>query len=301
MHSNGIPPTAIGGLQQQHADPEAMLEQQEQQCVKDLLAAIGQLTELRHLQLARVAELSASAPMPASSPSGCTTLTASSQLTALHINTAECKPLSDQAILHMLPEGTQMEHLRVLHIGVQVTIPAPLVRSDGKGRISNMGDKVRRLQGVLCIGAAGLQRIADCCPALKCVAFNNVLSDAAAADKLAQLTTLTSLGVWGLSCDDAAAAAVAQLTGLRSLRWGCAVPGPHHGLSTHVTVSGLQQLTALRSLTELQLSDLHHVRAERNKRKKAFPDRDKVLLQPSPEVSAHLTLVPCPALLCMFK
>lgn len=129
--------------------------------------------------------------------------------------------------------------------------------------------------------------------ALRWGIWNSTMSSLTQQQPAAWLTSLTSLSVGGLACGDAAAAAVAQLTRLRSLHWRPATPLgqwlPSAGVI--VTVSGLEQLTALRGLTALQLDGWRRSRQHRIQLGSLSGHADlmdKVVLNQSPKVSPLL-------------
>lgn len=96
-----------------------------------------------------------------------------------------------------------------------------------------------------CISGTELRSIADACPALQSVHLGSVLQHGS-VPVLLELQSCRDLTVEGAAFSDAALAVVTQLTGLSRLMWKKA-PG--------FTDEGLQQLTALRELTTLQLED----------------------------------------------
>lgn len=86
-------------------------QQSDAERVQDLLAAIGQLTRLRHLDLAMTDDDQHLSEVP--EVSSFAALTASSHLTALRVTTEAThwrhrRLLPRQAVLHMLPEGKQL-------------------------------------------------------------------------------------------------------------------------------------------------------------------------------------------------
>lgn len=203
-----------------------------------LLAAIGQMSQLRHLHL-QDCNLT---DVDSDSMSSLTALTASQHLTALHIKQSlqsadgDCAVLPKCRLQHMLAPGRRLPALRVLHVGV------------------NVGDSfwgwfayghLPSADYSTCCDALDVAHIAECCPALSCLDLRYALCDAAAVSALTQLRpSLERLAVGGPCFGNTAAAAVAQLTGLQQLHWDCSL----------VTMAGLQQLTVLKGLTALQLS-----------------------------------------------
>lgn len=134
------------------------------------------------------------------------------------------------------------------------------------------------------------RRIATSCPALRELKLYYILRDEAAASRLENLTGLTAvtcLDLMGLGCHDTAAAAVAQLTRLRDLSFQC---GCKHNVVEQglVTVSALQQLTALSSLTHLYLRGWHKrdggLRPKMPWPKGYFKDIGKLTIETSHEV-----------------
>lgn len=221
-----------------------LTEQQHAQSMHQLLAAVGQMASLQHLELDNMPSLHDFC-LPSSDSGRFTALTASSQLSYLHAAAKKRQVLPAQAQQYMLPAGACMQRLHALKL-----IGAGSVRPS-RWDTSPHAD----IQGAACVDAADINRIAECCPALRELCLHNALHDAAAASSLAQLTRLTALtwlDIVGLGCrDTAAAAAVAQLTGLRDLRFN---RSRSIGAQGQVTVAGLQQLTALSSLTNLRLA-----------------------------------------------
>lgn len=180
-----------------HAAGAADLQQQQQDHCEGLLAAIGQLTDLKHLELVEKHGtgliLPYGAEMPASY-SNLAALTASSQLTALGLVACE---LPVQAWLSMLPQGRRLQQLRVLRI---------------VGKVQ---------EGVDGVAAAAIRRIAQCCPNPEVLFVPYIVCGEAVANGLTQLSSLTSLDI-RRSCDElqaqaATAKVAAQLTGLRHL------------------------------------------------------------------------------------
>lgn len=143
----------------------------------------------------------------------------------------------------MLPAGRRLPGLRQLRIEGN-----PYLRKD---------EVVDEVLALSCVDASSVRRIARCCRGLQVLALCNVLHDAAVVNALTRLTSLTALSLAGPLCDDAATAAVAQLTGLRKLRWDALGTLQQNTFPEKapavVTVPGLRQLTALRGLTALEL------------------------------------------------
>lgn len=149
-------------------------------------------------------------------------LTASPQLTSLHLLARFSMPLPMGALQHLLPPGLQLPLLRVLRL--------------------QGGDGVSEQQ---CLGASDVERVADCCPHLTDLTLKGVLSVGASLEPLLRLrASLQALSVAGAAFGDAAAGCVAKLTGLQALEWSDSV-----GL----TDAGVQQLTGLRQLRRLSV------------------------------------------------
>jgi hypothetical protein len=182
--------------------PHLRLQQQSQlqEAMQEGLAAIGQMAALQHLELVDLA-LDVCQDVVGLLSS----LAASSQLTALHIRTYG-KVLPAQGMQHMLPAGAQLPQLRVLQ----------LARSQ---RVGSRRLTAAEVLGMACVDAAAVRRLAECCPGLRELQLWRLLRGSAAAGSLRRLTSLTSLTVADPPFHDAAAAAVAQLTGLRRLCW----------------------------------------------------------------------------------
>lgn len=175
-----------------------------------------------------------------------TALTASSELTALHISEDEevvsvfpeltdnghrltlntPLPLPPQALVSALPLGKQWPQLCSLHIKRAPYNPANW-----------------------CIEAMDMAVIANTLPALANLSLLRVVRDSGVVSGLAALPHLTQLCIGGDAFDDTAAAVVAKVTTLRDLQL----------ISAPVTTAGLQELTALRGLTLLLLEDLPDV------------------------------------------
>jgi hypothetical protein len=230
--------SAAAAVDEDNSSPEAL---------KDALAAIARMSCLQHL------ELTDQGLHVCPDINRFTALTASSHLTALHMSDQLSMLLPAQALRHVLPAGHQLPQLRVLRL-----------------RGSHM--PAATAEAAACGDATGICRMAECCPGLQELQLDNVLAEPTAAACLSQLVSLTGLSIAGRVCSDATAAAVAQLTGLRSLCWEHA----YYYAVAPGTVSGLQQLTALQGLTYLQLKNC-----------KYCTGRDSKTLKAEPYVSAH--------------
>jgi hypothetical protein len=126
------------------------------------------------------------------------------------------------ALQYVLPPGVVLTQLRVLRL--------------------QGGDGVSEEQ---CLDSADAARIAASCPGLTDLTLKSVISVGASLAPLLKLQgTLQRLSVAGAAFGDAAAALVAQLTGLQSLEWSdCG----------SLTDTGLVRLSALKGLQRLYL------------------------------------------------
>jgi hypothetical protein len=236
LHSVGV----ISYLDELHPErrgPRLPPEQMQAKQIERLLAAVGQLACLQHLELGDLRNTLGLGLVQLQSYSA---LTASSCLTALHLRSSEeeeggarAPPLPLGALQHVFPAGRQLPRLRELVLAVDAWDDAEL--------------SYEWLPDQPCVSGADLSRIGACCPGLTSLTLSCVmLSDGSVAQGLAVLPrTLRELRVAGDGFGDGAAAAVAaaQLPQLRGLRWG----------SSSVTPEGLAKLSALTGLTWLSL------------------------------------------------
>jgi hypothetical protein len=190
-----------------------------------LLAALNQLTGLKHLALGAnfwECELA---------PEQFSALTAASGLTALHILGRSEQPLPEGALEHIFPEGRQLPELQLLRLDC---------------RIKTEDEADDYYQG--CMWPDDVCCIADCCPALQHLQLLRVVRPTADADwvhSMQQLPlSLSALSLAGSALRHEVAAAVARLTGLQSLVW----------TDSPIKQAGLQRLTALTGLTRLELA-----------------------------------------------
>jgi hypothetical protein len=197
--------------------------------MRALLSALEQLTELRHLELQFSTEFNS---LPPAERGLLSALSASSELTALHL-TERSAGCPSNILKHILPEGTQL--LQLVSIRV-VMVGWAWIASHGGA------ENVQRFE---CIGAADIDSLAAACPALEHADFRFTLSGSMGdtAASLSKVTALKSLSLAGPACNAEMAAGVSQLTWLRKLQWDC----------SPATLSELQCLTALCGLWELQL------------------------------------------------
>lgn len=196
-----------------------------------MFSAVGRLTQLQTLE---ISGFDIGVPESLACFSG---LTASSQLTALRMTDKARDALPQHALEYMLPAGKQLQQLRVLHL---------------EGAAGNS-----TVQG--CVSAADISSIGICCPALTELVLRSAVASGENVIGLAALqSSLQSLDVEGVGFGDEAAAVVAQLTNLHSLRW-------HNSGSPALTETGLQQLTALKGLTSLMMISCPAIQTVRSK------------------------------------
>jgi hypothetical protein len=186
-----------------------------------LLAALQQLTGLKHLALRGNFWGSLLAPQQFSA------LVAASGLTALHIWGRGDQPLPCRALRRMLRAG-KLPQLQVLRLDC---------------KILNQHQAPDRFTG--CVRASDLCLLAKRCPALQQLSLLHVVrhTDAYWVGIILHLPqSLRALSLAGRALDDAAAKGVAQLTALQDLKL----------TDSPVTEAGLQHLTALQRLTRLE-------------------------------------------------
>jgi uncharacterized membrane protein YgcG len=228
--------------------------------VNALLVALRQLQHLRHLELQYMND---SAAVEALS------LT---QLTALQI-TEQGQPTECGALQKVL-QGRRLPQLRLLHLVAEPITPiscSPAASSkteasssSGSRRSStggNSGCGTRRSDSgsssssgsnrahswdhrgkASSLGGRDLGCIVECCPGLQDLALCGVVGPTVFTWPLQHLSSLQSLSVAGAAFKDSSAAAVAQIGGLQAVQW----------LDSPLTVTGVQQLTALTRLTQLK-------------------------------------------------
>jgi hypothetical protein len=190
------------------------------------LGALAQLTQLRHLEVAACNLYPAVRRAPGSH---LTALSASSQLTALHLRAVDGFP--HNLLQYILPEGRQLQHLRSLQVAGLLdghpVVDHDLLVTPGRDGITD----------------ADTSRLVDSCPNLQMLDVRHRVVAEGSLLLLAKLTAFHSLMLAGDTCDNWLAAEVAQLTGLHRLQW-------NYGTAS---IAQLQCLTALTNLQELQL------------------------------------------------
>jgi hypothetical protein len=155
-------------------------------------------------------------------PRACAGLTASSQLTYLHIHGGKAQLLPATALQHMFPAGKRLPRLQHL--------------------VFDSHDSQR----AGCITTAELSSLVDACPALTSLDLTRVLAADADVSALLKLPQQCQhLGVGGQAFGDKAAGVVAQLTQLKQLQW----------VRSGLTDAGLARLTALHALDKLFMED----------------------------------------------
>lgn len=192
----------------------------------DLLAAVGQLSQLQDLSVMRSCSTQG---VPARAFAA---LTASSQLTSLSIICEDELPLVAGAVQHMFPADRQMPALQSLYLRADVIDQHDLSYADEPD--------------TWCVSTSDLSSITRSCPALQELGLCCVLQPGDVSALLELPAQLSSLHVGGGAFDDAAVAVVTQSSALQRLSWEHA-PG--------FTDVGLEQLTALRQLEHLHASN----------------------------------------------
>jgi hypothetical protein len=199
-----------------------------------VVEAIGKLPQLQHLELKG---MHWAGYTTARLPQYFTALTASEHLTVLVFDGAGCCGFGNlfkpQALQDMMPMGHQLSQLQCLKLAR--CPPVPGTQRLTAGLVEPCCEPFD----------AAMAHVAQCCPNLCQLDLHQVISSTA-VQHLLQLKKLTALTVSSDAVDDSGAAAVAQMTQLRSLKC-LACRGDAPGLS----FSALQQWTALKGLTSL--------------------------------------------------
>jgi len=157
-------------------------------------------------------------------PAQCfTALTAASDLECLEWELVEALPLG--AVQHMFPEGKQLPHLHTLSL--------------------TTGTWGAQYQGHY-VTAADLNSISAACPVLERLNVTNALQPGEERGLLMLPARCTHLSIGGNATEDSSVSVVTQLTQLCSLTWQN---------SLDLTDLGLEQLTALRALTSLDIRE----------------------------------------------
>jgi len=183
-----------------------------------LFAAVGRMSALEELSF--IGSIQDCSTLP---PHIFTALTAATGLQSVDI-TLEHDMLPLGAVEYMFPQGKQLPRLSFLHLYSYSSGGQP------------MDD--------YCMTATDLRRVVAACPALQNLGVPHALGPDAVPALLDLPESCGTLYIGGGAVDDAAAAVVAQLTQLRLLD---VLESPS------LSDAGLEQLTALRGLTELHL------------------------------------------------
>jgi hypothetical protein len=198
------------------------------------LAAIGQLTQLRVLEVVHFNKANNYASLLHDAPiSAMSALTASSQLQRLHVNCMKYSSGSavpDGAILHMFWPG-HLQQLVYLRMGPEKALVEDRCRGSGT-----------------CTGIVheeDLECIVSCCPSLQSLHLMYSLKAGDVIEALLQLRQCHSLSLGGAAheFDNKAAAVIAQMTQLTHLSCVC-----NRGINS----MGIQLLTGLTGLQQLQ-------------------------------------------------
>jgi hypothetical protein len=187
--------------------------------VRGLIAALSRLPQVQHLECADMND----STIPC-------VLRALTQLTAFEVTEqgmpTECGVL--QRVLLPLP---QMRSLRLV-AQPQQSGPRRSYSWDSRDKPS-------------CLNGSDMRSIVDSCRGLEHLSLLGVVGPSVFAGCLASLSCLQSLCVSGPAFKDSVAAAVARMTGLKSLQWSD---------SDTLSVTGLQRLTALTALSYLEVA-----------------------------------------------
>lgn len=137
-------------------------------------------------------------------------------------------PLPWGAVRHAFPTGRVLPHLQTLAL-VSAHYVQGLQSREGRPG---------------CMSAWDLRAVARACPALSDLRLQYACTSDDLTPLLQLPSTLTGLELAGSALGDDSAAAVAQLTRLKSLEWN---------YSPDLTDAGLEHLTALTGLTHLKM------------------------------------------------
>lgn len=185
-----------------------------------LLAALQQMTQLRHLQLADLNLDTETGPIGQWSA-----LTASRQLRFLEVEYCMWDALPEGAAQHIFPPGRQLLQLHTLHL---------------TGLGSTFEDHTW-------LDGADVGRLISACPRLEDLCLANALCEDADVSVLLQLPQCcSSLTIAGAAFNDAAVRVIVELTSLKELCWRD---------SPALSDVGLQQLSALTALTQVEVSN----------------------------------------------
>jgi hypothetical protein len=186
--------------------------------VGPLLAAVGRLPLLQHMECSYMSESSVVQALPAAT-----------QLTAFIVT--ECGQPTQSGALAKALKGKRLPLLLLLHL-----------HAEGH---SNGGDKTYswdHRDKPSCVDASDLRSLAVSCPGLQDLSLNGLVAVVATWGCFQSLSGLQQLCVSGIAVKDATVGSIAQVPSLKSLvlRDGA------------LTLSGLQRLTALTGLRELE-------------------------------------------------
>lgn len=209
----------------QDAGPQAAAEAHNGSFLQELLSAIGQMTQLQHLQLSNVDSTLTEEGIQQLQFSP---LTSSSHLTLLQLSVSGGMPLPKFGLQQIMPQGKVLPHLRVLQL---------------EGHRFNPLFAVAPRPDESPFDSADVSSVVACCPGLADLTLACCVAESANLQPLLSLApTLTALRL--SLCEDATIAAVLiKLTGLVSL--SCR--------ESALTIDGLQQLTLLQALTRLEI------------------------------------------------
>jgi hypothetical protein len=194
------------------------------------LTAIGHMKDLVRLEITEDHFSASGFGVTAAQPARFEALTVSSKLQRLVLQSMDELPLPCGAVQHMFPRGRLLPHLTHLSFEAKSSMD--------EWAMWNSDDTAGFMT------AAELTSMFAACPALVALYLPNALQTGDLTPLLQLPKSVTLLSVGGAAFVDSAAAVVAQLTQLRNLNWE---------VSPDLTDAGLQQLTALRGLTRLEL------------------------------------------------
>lgn len=193
--------------------------------VAALLRAMQQLQLLQEFQLSANCILGLLSGHAA--PQLFAALPASSNLERLQLTATDQQPLPLGAMRRMFPQGRTFLQLRDVSIVMLVEPDNPFAADDAQQ---------------WCMDSTDLASFISCCPGLQDLDITGAIKPGADVSALLQLpTSCTSLNIGGAAFTDTAAPVLAQLTHLKYMSW----------CNSDLTDTGLEQLTALTSLTRL--------------------------------------------------
>lgn len=186
--------------------------------VQQLLAACRQLPQLQQLDFSYMNDSSVACALPV--------LT---QLTALEI-TEQGMPVERGTLQNVL--ARKLPQLQVLRLVAepQHTGPRRTYSWDHRDKPS-------------CLDGSDMRSIPDNCPGLQHLSLLGVVGPSVFVGCIQSLSCLQELCLSGAAFKDQTAAAVAQISSLRSIQWS----------DSPLTIAGMQRLTALTGLTALEV------------------------------------------------